>query len=133
MIKSAVQLIAEAKRKISEVQVTDLEAQLAHQIVILDVREPDEFRQGFIPGAVNLPRGMLEMNLANLPQVKGAETPLEELAQMDVYLYCRSGARSALATESMMRMGFTRVYSVDGGFEAWKKADLRIELPGFAN
>lgn len=132
MIKSAPQLIAEAKRHIQEVSISQLEQQLAHQVVILDVREPDEFKQGFIPGAVNLPRGMLEMNLSNLPQVKGAEAPLEELADMDVYLYCRSGARSALAAESMMRMGFTKVYSVEGGFEAWKKADLRIELPGFA-
>lgn len=129
MIKSAPQLVAEAKQRIKEVHISTLEQQLAHPIIVLDVREPDEYRQGFIPGALNLPRGILETSLTNLPQARGAEAPLEELAEQDMYLYCRSGARSALAAESLMRMGFTRVYSVEGGFEAWKKANLRIETP----
>ncbi len=129
MIKTAPQLVAEAKAGIKEVPISELEQQRAHQIVIIDVREPQEYAQGFVPGAINLPRGILETSLTELPQVKGAESPLEELAERELYLYCRSGARSALATESLMRMGFDKVYSVDGGFEAWKKADLRIETP----
>ncbi|MBN7824809.1 rhodanese-like domain-containing protein [Bowmanella dokdonensis] len=128
-MKTAPQLVEEVKQGIKEVPVTTLENQLAHKIVLIDVREPDEYLQGFIPGAVNLPRGILETSLTTLPQAKGAEAPLDELAQHEIYLYCRSGARSALATESLMRMGFNRVYSVAGGFEAWKKADLRIEMP----
>ncbi|AWL12472.1 Thiosulfate sulfurtransferase GlpE [Saliniradius amylolyticus] len=127
MIKSAPEIVADVKKHINEVPVTTLEQQLAHDVMIIDVREPGEYEQGFVPGAVNLPRGVLEMKIASLAE--GAEAPLDELAQKDIYLYCRSGARSALAAESLQRMGFNKVYSVDGGFEAWKKAELKVEHP----
>ena len=89
---------------------------------IIDVREPAEFATGHIPTAVNMPRGVLEMQLPQHPAVaehKDAVVALTELAAQPLYLICRSGARSALAVESLQRMGFRDLYSIAGGMQAW--------------
>ena len=101
MIKSAAQLVQEMKDTIKEVSVEELAVHLANDIVLIDVRESEEFSTGHIPGAVNFPRGVLEMKLQMHPEFKDAEFPLEEMNKLDMYVICRSGARSALATESI--------------------------------
>ncbi len=129
-MKTAQQLVAEAKAAIQEVSVNALQQALTQdsETVLIDVREPAEFSQQHIVGAVNYPRGVLEMNIHNHPKVaaSGCEpaVALSQLAQQNVYLICRSGARSALAAESLQRMGFSRVYSVAGGMQAWLDAGL---------
>lgn len=127
MIKSGAQLVQEIKPNITEVSVTELAANLAQDIVLIDVREPEEFQQGRIAGAVNLPRGVLEMKLPMHPQFKDAESPLDELNKYDIYLICRSGARSALAANSLQTMGFENVKSVAGGMVAWQEQGLHTE------
>lgn len=119
MIKSAAQLVQEMKDTIKEVSVEELAVHLANDIVLIDVRESEEFSSGHIPGAVNFPRGVLEMKLQMHPEFKDAEFPLEEMSKLDMYVICRSGARSALATESLQKMGFTNVFSVAGGMTEW--------------
>jgi len=132
MIKSSQQLVAEARSQINEVSVQQLAAQLAdHETILIDVREPDEFTQGRVDRAVNYPRGVLEMKIHQHPAVAAhcePELALTELAKRPVYLICRSGARSALAALSLQQMGFTQVYSVAGGFQAWAAAGLPVDI-----
>jgi len=132
MLKSAQQLVAEARSQIREISVQQLSAQLAdHQSILIDVREPDEFQQGRVDRAVNYPRGVLEMKIHQHPAVAAhceSQQALAELAARPVYLMCRSGARSALAALSLQQMGFSQVYSVAGGFQAWLDAGLPVEV-----
>ncbi len=129
-MKTAQQLVAEAKAAVKEVSINQLHAAFNTdaETVLVDVREPAEFAQQHIVGAVNYPRGVLEMNIHNHPKVAASscapEMALAQLAQSPLYLICRSGARSALAAESLQRMGFTQVYSVAGGMQAWLDAGL---------
>jgi rhodanese-related sulfurtransferase len=131
-MKTSQQLVAEAKAVIKEVSIYDLSTALNAdaETVLIDVREPAEFAQQHIAGAVNYPRGVLEMNIHNHPRVAAnscePQVALEQLGNIAVYLICRSGARSALATESLQRMGFSQVYSVTGGMQAWSDAGLAV-------
>jgi rhodanese-related sulfurtransferase len=131
MIKSSQQLVAEAKAQIREVTVQQLATALQnHQAIFIDVREPDEFQQGRVDHAVNFPRGMLEMKVHQHPAVAAhcdASVALTEIAAQPVYLMCRSGARSALAALSLQQMGFSQVFSVAGGYQAWVDAGYPTE------
>ena len=122
MIKSSAQLVQDAKNMIKEVSVEDLKQQLGGSLVLIDVREPNEFAVGHVEGAVNFPRGVLEMQLVNHPLFAQETAPLESMNQQTVYLICRSGARSALAAESLAKMGFNDVVSVAGGMVAWEQS-----------
>jgi rhodanese-related sulfurtransferase len=132
-MKTSQQLVAEAKAVIKEVDITALATALKQdaQSVLIDVREPAEFNQQHISGAVNYPRGVLEMNIHNHPKVAASgcepQIALHQLNQQPLYLICRSGARSALAAESLQRMGFSQVYSVAGGMQAWLDAALPVQ------
>ncbi|MBU1436030.1 MAG: rhodanese-like domain-containing protein [Gammaproteobacteria bacterium] len=130
-MKSSQQLVAEAKAQIREVTVQQLATVLQnHQAIFIDVREPDEFQQGRVDHAVNYPRGMLEMKIHQHPAVAAhcdAAVALTEIAAQPVYLMCRSGARSALAALSLQQMGFSQVFSVAGGYQAWVDAGYPTE------
>lgn len=127
MIKSGAQLVEMIKPNITEVSVETLANNLATDIIVIDVREPAEYAEGHIAGAINMPRGVLEMKLHMHPKVANAEAPLEELNRFELYLICRSGARSALAAESIQRMGFDKVKSVSGGMMAWTEKGYHTE------
>ncbi len=132
-MKTAQQLVAEAKAVIQQISITELQSVLktAAETVLIDVREPAEFTQQHIAGAVNYPRGILEMTIHQHPNVAASgcepQAALEQLSKTAVYLICRSGARSALAAESLQRMGFSQVYSVAGGMQAWIDAGLALQ------
>jgi len=132
-MKTSQQLIAEAKAAIKEVSITELSSALKadSETVLIDVREPAEFAQQHITGAVNYPRGVLEMNIHNHPKVAATgcepQIALQQLAQHPMYLICRSGGRSALAVEALQRMGFSKIYSVAGGMQAWLDAGLAVK------
>jgi molybdopterin/thiamine biosynthesis adenylyltransferase/rhodanese-related sulfurtransferase len=102
-------LLAQVKREIHEVEPSTAEQSLG-KAVFLDVREPDEYEQGAIPGAVHLPRGMLEV------QVEGRLTDKDA----EVVVYCAGGTRSAFAAKSLEELGYTDVVSMTGGFNRWK-------------
>ena len=122
-MKTPDQLITEAKSEITEISVQELhEKYLQHpDIILIDVREPEEHQACAIDRAVNFPRGMLEMKIAQHPVVNhycDVERALTNLAERDIYLLCGTGARSALATQALQRMGFEKVYSMQGGMQA---------------
>ena len=126
-MKTPDQLITEAKSEITEISVQELhEKYLQHpDIILIDVREPEEHQACAIDRAVKFPRGMLEMKIAQHPVVNhycDVERALTNLAERDIYLLCGTGARSALATQALQRMGFEKVYSMQGGMQAWLEA-----------
>lgn len=87
---------------------------------LIDVREPEEYAHGHIPGAVNLPQADLASRLTEIPR----DQPL--------MVVCRSGVRSLRAARFLAQMGYDQVSSVDGGTEAWQAAGLPIESVGDA-
>jgi molybdopterin/thiamine biosynthesis adenylyltransferase/rhodanese-related sulfurtransferase len=99
----------EAKSHIREVEPGDV-VDLVGEVTFLDVREPDEYEQGAVPGAVHIPRGHLEF------QVEGRLTD----KAAPVVVYCAGGVRSAFATKTLLDIGYTDVVSVIGGFNRWK-------------
>ena len=118
--KSFQQIVMEALQTVPEVAPADLQSRLSsgEQIVLIDVREPDEFARGKIPGAYTIPRGVLEM------QVDG-RLPVDST----VVLYCGGGARSALAAKSLADMGYDKVENLQGGWSAWINTGLPVEQP----
>lgn len=119
MIKTSAQIVESIKGNITEVTVADLADNLVKDIILIDVRESAEYKESHIAGSINFPRGVLEMKLHMHPEFKDSESPLDEMNKLDIYLVCRSGARSALAAESLQRMGFSNVLSVSGGMIEW--------------
>ncbi|MBL4741902.1 MAG: sulfurtransferase [Idiomarina sp.] len=115
----AMKLCQMAKNNVNEVTTEQLQQALRDGARVIDVREPAEYTQGHIREAVNMPRGVLEMQLNQHPDVAGYDDALQRIADKPLYLICRTGGRSALAAESLERMGFDKVYSVTGGMSAW--------------
>lgn len=120
-MKSAMDLVAEAKQKISEISVDEAEAAIAQADLLIDVREPDEFQAGHLRGAVSMPRGLLEFKLSNDPAFQSRD--------LDIVLYCKTSGRAALSAESLSKMGYLKVKSITGGFDAWAQAGKEVITP----
>ncbi len=118
MAKSLMDFAAEARQQVKEVSTADVAGMLGAEgaPLLLDVREPGEVAQGHLPGAINVPRGLLEAK-ADL-DFPHREPKLEDRSR-PVVLYCASGVRSLLAANTLQQMGFTDVVSMAGGFVAW--------------
>lgn len=114
--KTGADLINEAKSRIGEVSAAEAKSGRDDRTVFLDVREPNEWNLGRIPGALHIPRGQLEGRL---------EAAVDRGSK--VVIYCASGNRSALAADTMMQMGYTDVVSMRGGFTAWATEVGEIE------
>lgn len=89
-------------------------------LVVLDVRTPQEFAEGHVPGAVNIPHDELASRLGEL---KGAK-------DRDVVVYCRSGRRAGIALEVLEKAGFRRTYHLEGDYLGWSAAGRAVEKPG---
>ena len=127
MAKSLTDLVSAARGRIPEVDVVALGDEMAATgVLLVDVREPDEYRLGRLPGAVLIPRGIIEP-AADL-QFPMRHPELSQARRRRVVLYCGSGGRSALACDVLQEMGFENVASLAGGFAAWKEAELEIEV-----
>lgn len=111
---TAMDLVANAKQNITEISVPDAQ-QALHDHLIIDVREPAEFSAGQIPNAVNIPRGVLEFQINNHPAFTGQHAA-------KIIVCCQSGGRSALATESLHKLGYTNAVSLAGGYKAWAES-----------
>jgi len=104
-------LLAQAKTQITEIDTNEAASRItAGGVVVLDVREPDEYEQGALPDALHIPRGHLEA------QIEGRI--VEKTAP--VLVYCAGGVRSAFAAKTLQELGYTNVVSVAGGFGKWK-------------
>jgi rhodanese-related sulfurtransferase len=124
-MKTAMDFVTAAKARITEIDVPQCLAELANAELVLDVREPDEYSQGHLPGAVNVPRGLLEFKLS-------ADTTLSR-RDLQVLLYCKTGGRAALSAATLQDMGYLHVKSVAGGFDAWANAGLPVACPAPIN
>jgi rhodanese-related sulfurtransferase len=115
-------LVAGAKEHIKECGIADVRARLdrGEPFHFIDVREDDEFAVDRARGARHIGRGVLERDVETLIPDKGAP----------IVLYCGGGFRSALAAESLQKMGYTNVVSMDGGMRAWREAGYAIEPGG---
>ena len=119
-MKTAHDLVLAARAQIEELSPQDAQRwQAATAARVLDVREPDEFAAGHLPGAVNVPRGMLEFRIGELQPDGDAA----------ILLYCKTSGRAALAALAMQEMGYTRVRSIAGGFDAWVAAGKPVVQP----
>ena len=120
-MKTAHDLVTAAKARILELSPDDAEQEIRDANVLLDVREADEFAAGHIPGAVHVPRGLLEFKLSSTPEL----TPRD----LKIVLYCKTSGRAALAASTMKDMGYLHVRSIAGGFEAWAQAGKPVAKP----
>ena len=120
-MKSAHDLVAMAREQIHEVTLEDVEQALQDADLLIDVREPEEFHQAHIPGAINIPRGVLEFNLSSSPDM--------DRRDLNIVLYCKTSGRAALAAQSLGAMGYFHVKSIAGGFDAWVEAGNAVAKP----
>ena len=125
-MKTAHDLVLQAKANVREIPLQNAEDAIRQADVLLDVREADEFAAGHLPGAVLVPRGLLEFKLSGTPALSGRD--------LKVVLYCKTSGRAALAAQAMQSMGYLNVSSIAGGFDAWAaagKAVIKPEQPTF--
>jgi len=117
--KTVAQLISEASRGISFMAMDELARRLGSpELILLDVREAHDFAAGHLPGAKHIPRGQLELRVdKELPD-----------PTMRIVTYCQFGKISTLATATLRSMGFGRAVALDGGYDAWTKAQLPTAL-----
>lgn len=94
--------------------------------VLIDVRAPAEFTSGHIDDAINIPRGVQELQVAADPAVANVSDQALSRKQWPIVLYCRTGGRAALAAQSLQRMGFRDVCSIAGGITGWTEAGLPV-------
>lgn len=119
-------LVAAAKKEVKVVKMDEFKAMVDQKKagLILDVRQENEYEDGFVPGAVNMPRGLIEFRIwkeLGYPKAVDMNTQLT--------LYCASGGRCALASKSLKDLGFTNVTSVDMMFANWVKAGYPVAKP----
>jgi len=126
MAKGMKDFVAAAKAKVTEISTEEVAALSGEPVLLLDVREPGEYQAGFLPGAINVPRGMLEAKAD--PAMPPHDVRLADREQA-IIAYCASGARSLLAASTLLEMGFTNVKSMAGGFGAWQQEDRDIVTP----
>lgn len=121
MSQSYADLIASVRKSIREVSLDELKKRVESKtpMVLVDVREKEEYRAGFIPGALSLPRGFLEIQVEQ--KIPDKKAP--------VVLYCAGGTRSALAAKTLQDLGYTNVESANPGFVRWKDLGYPMETP----
>jgi molybdopterin/thiamine biosynthesis adenylyltransferase/rhodanese-related sulfurtransferase len=113
-------LLRDTKSRIREVDTSGAAEEVAKEgTVVLDVREPDEYEQGALPGAVHIPRGHLESQIENRVTDHDAH----------IVVYCAGGTRSAFAADSLAQLGYTDVVSMAGGFNKWKDEGRAWKTP----
>ncbi|MBK7580998.1 MAG: molybdopterin-synthase adenylyltransferase MoeB [Myxococcales bacterium] len=121
MPKTYSDLFSEVRSAIRTLALEELRGRLdaPGDFTLIDVREKDELRAGFIPGALHMPRGFLEMQ---------AEQKLPD-KNREIVVYCAGGIRSAFAAKTLMELGYTNVWSANPGFVRWKDLGFPIEEP----
>ena len=120
------QMVAATKAQVKTIKMPEFKAAFDRKDLglIVDVRNENEFADGYIPGAVNVPRGLIEFRIWKLV---GFPDKTDMNAKMT--LYCATGGRCALATKSLQDLGFTSVTSADMKFDDWVKAGYPVAKP----
>lgn len=123
---SPLDLVKKAKSEINECNNDQLCQAIDNKSLLIDVREPNEHAQGYIAHAINVPRGLIEFAIFDHPRLKPKIQENQE--NTPIYLYCKSGGRSALAAQSLQNLGFNKVYSLAGGIQAWESSGYKINI-----
>jgi len=112
-------LVNDSKSRIKEVTVAETRERVAAnpQAKLIDVREDNEWDAAHAAGAIHLGKGIIERDIEETVPDKSAE----------LILYCGGGFRSALAADVLQNMGYTNVYSMAGGWKAWKDSGAAVE------
>ena len=112
-------LVNDAKSRIREVSAGETQGRIRNdpEVKLIDVREDNEWNEIHAKGAIHLGKGIIERDIENT--IPGKNTQL--------ILYCGGGYRSALAADALQKMGYTNVFSMAGGWRAWKEAGGEIE------
>lgn len=108
-------LVDEVKRDVHEISAETLRQMktTGEDFSLIDVREPEDFQKGTIPGAATVPRGVLELKIDEVTTDKDRK----------IVLYCQRGGRSALSAYMLQRMGFRSVLSLAGGYDRWRESE----------
>ena len=111
-------LVEQALSEVPEVDVYQVKNKLdkGEEFMLIDVREDNEWNLGRIPTAIHLGKGIIERDIESVVEDRNAE----------LILYCQGGFRSALAAESLNKMGYQNVFSMSGGFGAWVENEFSI-------
>jgi rhodanese-related sulfurtransferase len=115
-------LVQDAKSRVRELTVEDVKAKLDQQekFHLVDVREESEWAKDHLPGAIHLGKGVIERDIEQrLPD-----------PQAELVLYCGGGFRSALAADNLQKMGYKKVFSMDGGIRGWRDKGYPLTKPG---
>ena len=112
-------LLSAAKSEITEVDTEGAAAAIADGAIVLDVREPDEYEEGALLGAIHIPRGHLEAQIEG--RIIDKEAP--------IVAYCAGGVRSAFAAKTLAELGYTNVLSMEGGYGRWKDEGREWKAP----
>lgn len=109
-------LVDDAKSRITEISASDLAKKIARgtPFYLIDVRELDECKQGALPKAIHLSKGIIERDI---------EKQIPDYAA-DIVVYCSGGFRSCLVADNLKKMGYQNVASLAGGFRSWLEAEL---------
>jgi rhodanese-related sulfurtransferase len=113
------EMVAKAKASIKTVSAEDVKAAIdkKENVVLLDVRDPNEYTAGHLPGAINVSRGTLEFNIWSKVPDQSAK----------IYVYCKTAGRSALATQTLNGLGYKNAVLMDAQFEDWIKKGYPVE------
>lgn len=125
-MKTAHDLVAQAKARTHEVPFGEAQQAILDADLLIDVREADEYALGHLLGAVHMSRGMLEFKLSANPEYAARD--------LNIVLYCKTSGRAALAAVQLQAMGYHKVSSIAGGYEAWVaagKPTVKPALPSF--
>ena len=117
-MKTLKEMLGEARQVIPEQPPAELKKRLegGEQVVVIDVRDPDEYRDGSIEGAANISRGFLEFRVGSV--AADPSTP--------IVLYCQTGLRSMLAAKALHDLGYQNVINLQGGFQRWAQSGLPV-------
>lgn len=120
MAVSTEAMVKSAQQQIDELTSQQAEAYIASdKPFIIDVREPAERANGFLPKSDNIPRGVLEFKIQNHKETQDMAAP--------ILVYCQSGMRGALATHTLRQLGYVNAKNLAGGFEAWAASGFSVE------
>lgn len=112
-----IDLINHLKQNVKEVDINYVKDLDTSKTALVDVRENEEWDDGFIPGAIHLSKGILERDIEKVIPNRNQE----------IVLYCRGGMRSIIAADCIQKMGYSNVSSMAGGITAWQHADYPVE------
>lgn len=114
------QMVDDARQRVDEIDIDTLHKSMqdGEAFTLVDVREESEWKQGHLPGAVHISKGLIEFKI----------TKVAPDLNTTLVLYCGGGSRSLLAGDNLQKMGYTNVCSLAGGWHAWQ-AQYTIEMP----